>query len=218
MSKKFETQDFDRRAREILEHGEIQSSYPYTDSYGESEIESLEKLEYLYVMYRSKMCKYAERILGSNLLSKDAVQEVFMTYWEKRNEIEITKKEEDYLYTAVKNKCFDILKHAKVVATHAENTQKSADIEDFICSNSENPEQILILAEDGQRRELLKKMMLSGLSQSQKKIAMLLLEGMKLAEIAQKLKVSEGTVKTQSYRIREKWKSLDTDEIRKILK
>ena len=176
-----------------------------------------QNLRCLYDTYWSKLCKYAENILDSNRFSEDAVQDVLVAYWEKRNEIEISK-DEHYLYVAVKNRCLDILKHGRVVAAHSENTQEIAKDEDFLCSNSENPEQILIDIEDGKRRELMIKYLLSALSQSQKKIAVLLFEGLKLTEIAQKLKVSEGTVKQQNSRIRVKWKSLDTDWIRKMLK
>jgi len=172
-------------------------------------------IEQICETYWSKLCKFAEKILGSNLLSEDVVQEVFLSILEKSDDIEILT--ENYLYLAVKNKCLDILKHKKVVFSHEEYTKITAEAENSYCSNIENPEQIYIELEDAQIREMLKKYMLSGLTQRQQKIAALLFEEMKLVQIAQNLNIAEGTVKCQHKRIKDKWKSMNINWIRKAL-
>ncbi|WP_442845115.1 RNA polymerase sigma-70 factor [Leeuwenhoekiella sp. H156] len=65
------------------------------------------------VIYKSlypSLCLFAKNYLTDLQISKDAVQEVFIRVWENKVYFENESAAKSYLYTAVKNKCLDILK------------------------------------------------------------------------------------------------------------
>lgn len=65
------------------------------------------------VIYKSlypSLCLFAKNYLTDLQISKDAVQEVFIRVWENKVYFENENAAKSYLYTAVKNKCLDILK------------------------------------------------------------------------------------------------------------
>ncbi|WP_290476135.1 MULTISPECIES: RNA polymerase sigma-70 factor [unclassified Leeuwenhoekiella] len=65
------------------------------------------------VMYKSlypSLCLFAKNYLTDLQVSKDAVQEVFIRVWENNVYFENEIAAKSYLYTAVKNKCLDVLK------------------------------------------------------------------------------------------------------------
>ncbi len=68
--------------------------------------------------YYQSLCNYANSIINDLDESEEIVQNVFITIWEKRNEMEITISLKSYLYRAVHNHCLNRLKHLKVRAKH----------------------------------------------------------------------------------------------------
>lgn len=60
------------------------------------------------------MCGYAVRYVEDSALAEEVVQDVFLSFWEKRMTLEITGSIEAYLFRAVRNTCLNHIKHAKV--------------------------------------------------------------------------------------------------------
>ncbi|MDW7690636.1 RNA polymerase sigma-70 factor [Flammeovirgaceae bacterium SG7u.132] len=59
--------------------------------------------EHLYDLYRDKLYGFSLKLLASEELSKDVVQETFIKLWENRQKIDETKSLSSYLFTISKN-------------------------------------------------------------------------------------------------------------------
>ena len=67
--------------------------------------------DFVFHYYYSGLCAYVEKITGVEEVAEDIVQDLFVTLWIKHDSIEITKSLKDYLFTSVKNRAYDFLKH-----------------------------------------------------------------------------------------------------------
>lgn len=65
------------------------------------------------------LCNYAYTFLQDRDESEEIVQSVFMSFWEKRQAIEIKVSPKSYLYTMVRNACLNVIKHEKIKQRHA---------------------------------------------------------------------------------------------------
>lgn len=73
--------------------------------------------EFFFKAYYPRLLGYAIRFVPNEEQSRDIVQDCFVTFWEKReeiNSISITS----LLFTMVKNSCLNYLKHEIVVQKH----------------------------------------------------------------------------------------------------
>lgn len=61
------------------------------------------------------LCNFAARYVKSSRDCEDIVQEVFVTVWQKREDIKLNRSFRSYLYQCVRNKALDKLKHDEVV-------------------------------------------------------------------------------------------------------
>jgi len=59
--------------------------------------------------------------------AQDIVQEIFTTLWSKRQEIFLRGRFPVYLYTAVRNKIFNILSHKKIESSYIQSLQYFID-------------------------------------------------------------------------------------------
>ncbi|MES2654383.1 MAG: RNA polymerase sigma-70 factor [Bacteroidota bacterium] len=67
-------------------------------------------LELLFKTYYKPLLRFAKTIIKDASQAEDAVQDVFVKIWEKRNDLSITLSFKSYLYMAVRNHCFNTLK------------------------------------------------------------------------------------------------------------
>ncbi len=77
--------------------------------------------EELYQSYYQKLSLYAFQFLKELEPSQDIVQGVIIKLWEKRENLQLHDNIEAYLYKAVKNACFNDLRHRKVVEQYADH-------------------------------------------------------------------------------------------------
>ena len=75
----------------------------------------------IYDRYFDALYVHAYRRLGDKDEAEDTVQEIFVILWEKRQQIELKGNLSGYLYTAVRNKIFNIMAHKQVVAVHLQS-------------------------------------------------------------------------------------------------
>lgn len=66
------------------------------------------------------LCQYARTFLSDYDEAEEVVQAVFLTIWEKRQDLEITVSLKSYLYRAVHNRCLNRIRHLAVQAEHRE--------------------------------------------------------------------------------------------------
>jgi len=70
--------------------------------------------DFVFHYYYSGLCAYCERITGSQQTAEDIVQYLFLNLWIKHHQININSSLKNYLFTSVKNRALDFIKHEKV--------------------------------------------------------------------------------------------------------
>lgn len=68
--------------------------------------------EYYHTYYR-QLCLHALHFMGDTNEAEDIVQETFVSFWDKRGQLESIKSVKAYLYTAVRNNCLTKIRDAK---------------------------------------------------------------------------------------------------------
>jgi RNA polymerase sigma-70 factor (ECF subfamily) len=74
--------------------------------------------EWLFKSKYAHLCFYATKILGNTSQAEEIVAEAFADLWEKKDKIIFSTSVTAYLFTTVRNKCINHLKHAKVSSTY----------------------------------------------------------------------------------------------------
>ena len=151
--------------------------------------------EFFYIFYPG-FCLFARRFISSEEVSKDLVQEAFIEYWKNRENFTSIEKAKGFIYTVIRNKCLNHLKHQKIVAKYdKQNVESEAYFRDSVIE-----EETCRIIHNFINELPLKSRII--MQQS--------LEGMSNQEIADTLRISINTVKTsklKSYRfLREKLK------------
>ncbi len=70
--------------------------------------------DFIFSYYYSGLCAYARRWVDSPEVAEDLVQDFFVRLWINSSNIEITSSLKSYLFSSIKNKALDHLKHVKV--------------------------------------------------------------------------------------------------------
>lgn len=144
--------------------------------------------DFIFHYYYSGLCAFAERITGNQFAAEDIVQDLFVTLWIKSDQVEISSSLKNYLFTAVKNRSMDFLKHDKK-KTQLKTTS------DKLQNYNENLS-VFWLAES--ELEALVEKSLNKLPPRCREIIVLSrFEGLKNQEIADKLGISKRTVELQ---------------------
>lgn len=63
----------------------------------------------LFFIYNEKLISFAYWYVGTNHIAEDVVSEVFFNIWNKRHKLADINNFETYLYSSVKNGCYNIL-------------------------------------------------------------------------------------------------------------
>lgn len=67
--------------------------------------------EQIYLSYFSKMKRFAQEYVLSDEDAENIVQDVFLDLWEKKELLPLPLNILAYLFTSIKNKCIDFLRH-----------------------------------------------------------------------------------------------------------
>lgn len=139
--------------------------------------------EACYQEYYSSLCRFAYRYLESESESKDLVQDLFVDIWVNREKIKITTSIKSYLYAAVRNRSLTKLKSKLGIVPFPDDHDKlivepvnldfptlEEAIQKAIASLPEKCRVIFVLSRE---------------------------HGLKYAQVAEKLNLSEKTVENQ---------------------
>ncbi|AWW29708.1 hypothetical protein DN752_05980 [Echinicola strongylocentroti] len=147
-----------------------------------------EVFEALFREYYSGLLRFAEGIVFDEKVSEDIVQNIFLFLWERVEYLVITASLKQYLYQAVKNRCFNHLRNIKIRDKHNVLYLEA-------CLNDRNVD----LADTGISRTIEASIL--NLPPKMAEIFRLKYQHVKsIRAIAEELEVSENTVKTQLYR------------------
>lgn len=142
--------------------------------------------EQMFRMFYVPLCDYAVMILGDSAEAEDVVQDLFKYIWENRCKIYIQDSVKSYLFSSVRFRALNVLKHKMITTKHG------ALLTEFI----EDLQNTDYTEEEVHRIELIKKVIQSLPSQCRKVFMMSCLDGMTYKEIAEKLGLSVNTVKS----------------------
>ncbi|MGS2764664.1 RNA polymerase sigma factor [Sinomicrobium sp. M5D2P9] len=127
---------------------------------------------------------YAFSLLEDKTLAKDMVQDVWMNFWERRQDIE-NNNIQAYLYKAVRFRVFKELRDSKLKKSHLEALQT--------VYNEDGAEDSPVLSLE-ETKELLDKKLAVLPDKCREVFKLSRLDGLKNKEIAEELGISENTV------------------------
>lgn len=136
--------------------------------------------------YFNALCAFGTRYIADPTEVEDLVQDVFINFWDNRKNFEHINALKAFLYTSVRNKCLNYLKHKAVLQKHESALIYELESDHFFSSH--------IVEEETFRQLYLE---IENLPEGAQKIMLLAIKGLRNKEIAEELDISENTVKTQ---------------------
>lgn len=85
--------------------------------------------EQLFRSCYGPLCNYVAGIVSDKDEAEDIVQQTMITFWEKRETIEITTSVKSYLYRAVHNQALNKIRHDKVRLVYSKEVQSFGEQE-----------------------------------------------------------------------------------------
>jgi RNA polymerase sigma-70 factor (family 1) len=155
--------------------------------------------EALYTDYYPRLVAFADGYLFDHEESKGLVQKFFIQFWQDLATIKIHVSLKAYLFSAVKNKCLNHLKHLKVTDQNKLQYIEAKLHTMAVATQSEMEEELELS---------LQKEMVKLPDQIKKVLFLKYFKGKNRQEIAAALDISENSVKTQLQRGKKKLKSV----------
>jgi RNA polymerase sigma-70 factor, ECF subfamily len=144
--------------------------------------------ETLFRNYYSSLCSYANQFLKDIDASEEVVQEVMFRIWTKRESLVIDTSMKSYLFRAVRNGCFNVLKHTKVREEYRSWREQQGN------DSHLSKEDEMIASELEQKiREAIDRLPM----ERRKVFIMSRYDGLTYGQIAEKLNISVKTVENQ---------------------
>ena len=154
------------------------------------------RFEDIYLSYFSKMKYFAKEYVISEEDAENIVQDVFVELWENKEMLNMHMNLIAYLFTTIKNKCLNHLRHKLVVQETASKLQEEYTIS--LRMNLDSLEAFDNNLFSDQDLEKIISRALDTLSEKCRTIfIMSKIEGKKQKEIAQELNISINTIETQ---------------------
>lgn len=169
-----------------------------------------QSLEVLFRGMYMRLRNYANVLINDLQESEDIIQEVFLKLWAGRHDLDEKRSVESYLFVAVRNSCYNWLKHKRIRNDHA-RIMALVYLED---PGNPTPHDQLLAADI--EKDLYK--VLDHLPDQCRKIFELSrFEGLKYHEIAARLNISIKTVETQMSRALVKLRSMLKEHTKLLL-
>lgn len=154
------------------------------------------KFEDIYLSYFSKMKHFATEYVISDEDAENIVQDVFVELWENKEMLNMHMNLIAYLFTTIKNKCLNHMRHKIVVQNTATKMQ-----EEYLISLRMNLDSLEAfdnkLFSDQDIEKIINRALDSLPEKCRTIFFMSKIEGKKQKEIAQELNISTNTVGTQ---------------------
>lgn len=147
---------------------------------------TLAEFELVFKTYYRRLYLFAYGYVMDEMEADDIVQEAFSGIWEIRNRLPEQLDVKAYLYSTVKHACFRYFRSLKLTDEY-----KKRQAEALLLSFAEDPP-----TEDTDTILTVQKAMETLTAQQRRIVEMHVLEGMKYLEIADRLGLSENTIRT----------------------
>ena len=145
-----------------------------------------EAFKQVFDTYFTALCSFGNRYISDRSVVEDMVQDVFISFWEKRQDFDHINAVKAFLYTSVRNKCLNQLKHQLVIQKNEKELIHELESEQFFANHIIEEEVFNQLTTE-----------IRNLPKSSQEIMILVLNGLTNPEIANELNISVNTVKTQ---------------------
>lgn len=142
--------------------------------------------EQLFQEYYVVLCNYVGNLIEDQVQAEDIVQDLFVHLWNNQENIEVQGAIKSYLFSSVKHRALNVLKHQAIERNHSPLLAEF--LEDI--SNVDYSE------EDTQQVEKIKKLLETLPPQCRMVFTMSCLEGKRYKEISNELGISVNTVKS----------------------
>jgi len=140
----------------------------------------------LFDNYFNALSAFGFKFVPDVPVVEDMVQEVFISCWEKRRDFSHINALKSFLYTSVRNRCLNHLKHQAVQKKHENALMYELESDHHFTNHIIEEETFNLLHAE-----------IKDLPRSAQEIMLLALNGLKNQEIADELNISLNTVKTQ---------------------
>lgn len=140
----------------------------------------------VFDLYFNALAAFGYTYVQDRQAVEDMVQEAYISFWEGRNQFDHLNAVKAFLYTSVRNKCLNHLKHQSVRRKHEDSLLYRLESDHYFESH---------VIEEETFNQLFAE--IRNLPASSREIMLLALNGLKNQEIADELQVSINTVKTQ---------------------
>jgi len=142
----------------------------------------------LFLKYYAQLVVFARKVVIDDDLARELVQDVFVTFYEKRTELNIHTSLKAHMYQSVRNRCLNQIKHNKIRRDHhanifIEKKEEEAFVEDKL--------------QETELEQRIYSIVKSLPDQCRRIFEMSRFEGTSNQEIADKLGLSKRTVETQ---------------------
>lgn len=155
---------------------------------------SISAIEDLYRLNYQVLYSYAMKICGEKEMSKDCVQELFVTLWEKRGQLKEVSKVRSYLLQSIWHSLIKIMKKRNRTMGFDENNHYDIDV----VFSAEN---VMIQNQMAKENKENLHNALNGLSSRQKQIIfMQYYEGLSIEEIQKITELKYQSIKNLTYR------------------
>jgi RNA polymerase sigma-70 factor (family 1) len=142
----------------------------------------------IYTRYHSLLYIYAYRKLHHKQEAQDIIHDVLASLWNNRNTLNLSGSLASYLYTAVRNKAFDLFSHRKIEERYM------ASLQEFI---DENEIQTDFLIRENDLKALIEKEIENLPPRMREAFRLSRMDKLSHREIAGIMDISEHTVSTQ---------------------
>lgn len=146
--------------------------------------------DYFFRLYFSPLCLFAFKLLHDEQECEDVVQDCFVNLWKKRKSLQHVDALRSYLYTAVRNRCLDCIKHRK-------NLHENNFAGELVADETPNIESLVVMAETIKEILLLIEQLPPRMQQVFK---LYYLEGKSYQEIGQLMETDPETVRNQRFK------------------
>lgn len=167
-------------------------------------------LELLFSIYFPRLNDFARKVVKDDVISQDIVQEVFVTIWENRNEIENINIEA-YLFRLIRNRCIDYIKHLKVVNNCMQEIHISSKYEELYRIDFIRNEPYVLIEQE--LKQKIEKTIQSLPERCREVFILSRMKGMKNKEIAEKLDINIKNVERHLSRALQSFRENFSEEI-----
>ncbi len=140
----------------------------------------------IYDHYFNALAAFGYKYVADQFAVEDMIQEVFVGFWQTRDNFDHINAVKSFLYTSVRNRCLNHIKHQAVRQKHQGALIANLESDQYFESH---------VIEEETFNQLFTE--IRNLPDAAQEIMLLALNGLKNQEIADELNVSINTVKTQ---------------------